>query len=117
MTDGRSLSAHSRRTVRPVVARALLTSDRIGVTPLPPQKPSSDAEVSVRQKVPAARVIVTSSPSTRLSSIQFDTLPPGTRLTVVAISESVSGAVDIEYDRYRSSPSTCTLNVQNWPAL
>jgi hypothetical protein len=36
------------------------------------------------------------SPSVRLSSIQLDTSPPATRLTVTVRSLSVSGALDIE---------------------
>jgi hypothetical protein len=60
--------------------------------------------------------MVSSSPSTTLSTIQLDTLPPATRLTVVISSVSVSGALDIEYDRYSSSPPTLTRNVQNCPA-
>ena len=86
------------------------------MTPLPPAKASNGAAVGLNTKVPAALVMVSSSPSTTLSMIQFDTLPPVTRLTVVITSVSVSGALDIEYDRYSSSPSTVTLNVQNCPA-
>ncbi len=97
-------------------ASALLASDKIGVTPLPPAKASSGPDAEPSTKVPAALVMVSSSPSTTLSTIQFDTLPPLTRLTVVISSASISGALDIEYDRYRSSPSTVTWNVQNCPA-
>ena len=81
--------------------------------PLPPAKASSGTDLALSTKVPAALVMVSSSPSTTLSTSQFDTLPPLTRLTVVASSVSISGALDIEYDRYSSSPSTVTRNVQN----
>ena len=80
----------------PCVARALLASDRIGVTPLPPAKASSGAEFGLSTKVPAARVMVNSSPSTTLSTIQFDTLPPTTRLTVV-----ISFGVGLRCARHR----------------
>src|ERR1700761_3868615 len=116
ITDARSRSAHSIRTARSVVANALLASDKIGVTPLPPAKASNGIDVGLKTNVPAALVMASSLPSTTLSTIQLETLPPATRFTVVISSVSVSGALDIEYDRYSSSPSTVTLKVQNWPA-
>ena len=96
MTALASRWAVSTRTRRPVVASALLTSDRIGVMPLPAPSATSGAGLSRRQKTPAGRVTSTASPGARWSCIQFETRPPGTRFTVVIRSSSVSGELDIE---------------------
>ncbi len=96
MIESESRLADSTRTLRRVVASAVFTRDRIGVTPLPPQKATSGAVLSRRQNTPAGSVVSIRSPGRRFSCIQFETRPPGTRFTVVISSESVSGELDIE---------------------
>lgn len=96
ITEPASRFAVRIRTRRPVVASALLASERIGVIPLPPANATSGASLSRRQNTPAGRVTSTTSPAARLSCIQLETSPPGTRFTVVISSASVAWQLDIE---------------------
>jgi hypothetical protein len=71
--------------------------DITGVTPLPPQKPSTcPSAPSNGQNTPAGFVTSTTSPTPRRSRNQLETSPPATRLTVTVRSASVSGVLDIE---------------------
>ncbi len=66
------------------------------MTPLPPQKATTGAELSRRQKTPAGLVVSSTSPTDTRSSSQLEMRPSGTRFTVTVRSGSVSGALDIE---------------------
>ncbi len=81
---------------RSVPASTLLAIDITGVTPLPPTKATTGRGAGSRQKTPAGLVTSSSSPSCTWSWNQFDTRPPGTRLTVTLRWASVSGALDME---------------------
>ncbi len=71
--------------------------DSTGVMPLPPQKAMiGRSSSSPRQNAPEGGDVSTRSPTDKVSLNQLDTEPPGTRLTVTARSESVSGALDME---------------------
>ncbi len=64
--------------------------------PLPPPKPKTGPDPGSTQKVPAGRATSSWSPTATWSMSQFDTTPPGTRLTVTVRSSPVAGALDIE---------------------
>ncbi len=100
-----------------MVASTCLAIDITGVTPLPPQNPSTGRSDACGQKTPAGLVTSMTSPSARWSRNQLETSPPATRLTVTVRSRSVAGALDMEYERNCSSPSMCTRKVQNCPGL
>ena len=99
-----------------MVASTCLVMDMTGVMPLPPQKPSTGRSLSWGQNTPAGLVSSTTSALGQTwSRNQLETSPPATRFTVTVRSSSVSGALDMEYERSCSSPSTWTRNVQNCP--
>jgi hypothetical protein len=63
--------------------------------PLPPANATISSAVSRRQNRPSGGAAWISTPSATVSLSQFDTTPPGSRLTVICKSSS-SGADDIE---------------------
>jgi len=74
-----------------------LTSDIIGVMPLPPPNSSSGASPSRSTKRPAGGSTSMPWPSASVSWNQLEPLPPATRLTVtLRAAPSVSGALDSE---------------------
>ena len=79
-----------------MVASALLTSEMTGVMPLPPANATIGTSVARSTKSPAGRITSMVSPGSRVSFIQFDIRPPGTRLTAVVKRSPISGELDIE---------------------
>lgn len=77
------------------VASAVRISDMIGVIPLPPAKATISESVSRNRNRPSGGAAWISAPSDTVSFSQFDTSPPGSRLTVIRSSSS-TGADDIE---------------------
>jgi hypothetical protein len=66
-----------------------MTSENTGVIPLPAQNATiSRSSWGPRQNTPVGGDASTRSPGRSVSIIQFDTTPPGTRLTVTANSSS-----------------------------
>src|SRR5579872_3958800 len=99
MTESGSRLAYSSRMRREVVAIADLMSEYTGVMPLPAPRATSSTgvePVGVSWKYPAGGATSTVSPSTRRSSIQLETTPPATRLTVTCNSTSTAGDDDME---------------------
>jgi hypothetical protein len=68
----------------------------IGVMPEPAASSNSSSSSESGVNVPAGPAISRMSPARTLSQIQFDTCPPGTRLTVTVGAASIPGALDSE---------------------
>ena len=69
--------------------------ERTGVMPLPPAKATIGVSAACSTKSPAGGITSIVSPGARVSFIQFDIFPPGTRFTVTVKGSPVSGELDI----------------------
>ena len=78
------------------MASAVLTKDSTGVIPLPALNATRSPGLGPSRNTPAGRVASSVSPSVSSSFIQFDTTPPGVRLTVTVSSASTAGEDDME---------------------
>ena len=67
-----------------------------GVIPLPAAKATTSRRASIAPNVPAGAITSSTSPAWTRSFSQFETRPPGTRLTVICRSGSSPGVEDIE---------------------
>src|SRR5262245_55981355 len=68
-----------------------------------------------RWNFPLGPLISIASPTLTLSGSQFDTSPPGTRLTVTSSTNGRVGVDEIEYERTTFLPSMLSTSEQNWP--
>src|SRR5262245_23971071 len=91
--------------------------DIIGVTPLPPATNSILGGIlpGCRANLPFGPLLSILSPTFTLSGNQFETSPPGTRLTVISRIYGRDGVEEMVYERTTFLPSMLSTREQYCP--